>query len=132
MTHYAIFGADDREYGPIAEDQVRRWISEGRVGVDSLVRTGDGDTWDSWRPLQSFGEFVDDLRKANQPTKGSRGAEPPVAFSRSASRVVAGLLGIFLGAFGIHRFYLGYTGIAVIQLIVTFATAGVGCTVGNR
>ena len=34
------------------------------------------------------------------------------------SRLVAGLLGIFLGGFGIHNFYLGYTSKAVIQLIM--------------
>ncbi|MDE5978369.1 MAG: TM2 domain-containing protein [Turicibacter sp.] len=34
------------------------------------------------------------------------------------SKLVAGLLGIFLGAFGIHRFYLGYTAIGVVQLIL--------------
>ncbi|MBU3805027.1 MAG: TM2 domain-containing protein [Candidatus Cellulosilyticum pullistercoris] len=32
------------------------------------------------------------------------------------SRVIAGLLQIFLGGFGIGRFYLGYTGIALGQL----------------
>lgn len=32
------------------------------------------------------------------------------------SRVTAGLLQIFLGGFGIGRFYLGYTGIAIGQL----------------
>ena len=32
------------------------------------------------------------------------------------SRVTAGLLQIFLGGFGIGRFYLGYTGIALGQL----------------
>jgi len=34
------------------------------------------------------------------------------------SKIAAGLLGIFLGWLGIHRFYLGYTGIAVAQLIL--------------
>lgn len=37
------------------------------------------------------------------------------------SRVVAGLLGIFLGALGIHRFYLGYTGIGLLMLLITVA-----------
>ena len=32
------------------------------------------------------------------------------------SKVAAGLLAIFLGAFGVHNFYLGYTGKAVAQL----------------
>ncbi len=30
----------------------------------------------------------------------------------------AGVLGIFLGAIGLHRFYLGYTGIALIQIVL--------------
>ena len=35
------------------------------------------------------------------------------------SKIAAGLLGIFLGAFGVHNFYLGYTGKAVAQLLIT-------------
>lgn len=35
------------------------------------------------------------------------------------SKTVAGLLGIFLGVFGLHNFYLGYTTKGVIQLILT-------------
>lgn len=35
------------------------------------------------------------------------------------SKVCAGLLGIFLGAFGVHNFYLGFTGKAVAQLLLT-------------
>ena len=34
------------------------------------------------------------------------------------SKLVAGLLGIFLGSLGIHNFYLGYTTKAVIQLVI--------------
>lgn len=35
------------------------------------------------------------------------------------SKVAAGLLGIFLGAYGVHNFYLGNTGKAVAQLLIT-------------
>lgn len=42
------------------------------------------------------------------------------------SRIAAGVLGIFLGGFGVHRFYLGYTTIGIIQLVVTLVTFGVG------
>ncbi len=42
------------------------------------------------------------------------------------SRLVAGLLGVFLGWLGVHRFYLGYTAIGVIQIVVTVLTAGLG------
>jgi len=42
------------------------------------------------------------------------------------SKLAAGLLGIFLGEFGIHRFYLGYVGIGIVQIIVTIVTFGIG------
>lgn len=35
------------------------------------------------------------------------------------SKICAGLLGIFLGAFGVHNFYLGYTKKAIIQLVLS-------------
>ena len=34
-------------------------------------------------------------------------------------KLVAGLLAIFLGCYGVHNFYLGYTKKAVIQLVCT-------------
>ena len=42
------------------------------------------------------------------------------------SKMAAGLLGIFLGALGVHNFYLGYTGKAVAQLLITLLTCGIG------
>jgi len=42
------------------------------------------------------------------------------------SKLAAGLLGIFLGGLGIHRFYLGYVGIGIAQIIVTLITFGIG------
>lgn len=46
------------------------------------------------------------------------------------SKMVAALLGIFLGQWGIHRFYLGYTNIGIIQIVVTILTFGVGALWG--
>lgn len=42
------------------------------------------------------------------------------------SKLVAGLLGILLGGFGVGRFYTGHVGMGVAQLIVTFVTFGLG------
>ncbi len=42
------------------------------------------------------------------------------------SKLAAGLLGIFVGGLGIHNFYLGYTGKAVAQLLITVLTLGFG------
>lgn len=33
--------------------------------------------------------------------------------------MTAGLLGIFLGGLGIHNFYLGYTGKAIAQIVLS-------------
>lgn len=41
------------------------------------------------------------------------------------SKIAGGLLGIFLGCFGVHNFYLGYTGKAVAQLLITILSCGV-------
>lgn len=42
------------------------------------------------------------------------------------SKLVAGLLGIFIGSLGIHNFYLGYTKRAIIQIVVSICTCGIG------
>lgn len=47
----------------------------------------------------------------------------------SKSKLCAGLLGIFLGCFGVHNFYLGYTSKAVIQLVVTIVGIVLSCVV---
>lgn len=45
--------------------------------------------------------------------------------SQPKSRVAAGLLGILLGGFGAHNFYLGYTNKAILQLVLTIFTCGI-------
>ena len=42
------------------------------------------------------------------------------------SKLVAGLLQIFLGGLGIGRFYLGYVGIGIAQILVSCFTCGIG------
>lgn len=43
----------------------------------------------------------------------------PTVQNTGKSRLTAGLLGLFLGVFGIHRFYLGYAKIGAIQMAST-------------
>ena len=49
--------------------------------------------------------------------------------SAPKSKMAAGLLGIFLGALGVHNFYLGYTSKAVAQLLLTLI-GWVACGLG--
>lgn len=57
--------------------------------------------------------------------------------SGSKSKIVAGILAIFIGTFGVHNFYLGYTAKAVIQvsctvvsLLLTICSFGIGGIIG--
>ena len=47
------------------------------------------------------------------------------------SKLIAGLLGILLGALGAHNFYLGYNTKAIAQLLITLCTCGVGSTISG-
>jgi len=42
------------------------------------------------------------------------------------SKMVAGMLQIFLGSFGAGRFYTGHTGLAIAQIAVVWLTCGFG------
>lgn len=50
----------------------------------------------------------------------------PVNHTAPKSRLVAGLLGVFLGSLGVHSFYLGHTGRGVAQILVSVFTCGIG------
>ena len=119
---YRIIGADGRQYGPVTSAQVREWITSNRANAQTMVQL-EGST--DWKPLGTFAEFSDLLGQAAPPL-------PPVvqAYDPRKSKLVAGLLGIFLGGFGVHRFYLGYTGIGIAQIVVTLATCGFGALWG--
>ena len=45
------------------------------------------------------------------------------------SVLVAALLAFFLGTFGVHNFYLGYTSKAVAQLLITVISCGMGAVI---
>ena len=113
---YKIIGGDGRQYGPIGIDQLRQWIAEGRANAQTLAQVeGAAD----WKPLGTFSEFAGAFPPPNIP--------PPLQpDDLRKSKLVAGLLGIFIGYLGIHRFYLGYVGIGVAQIIVTICTCGIG------
>lgn len=58
------------------------------------------------------------------------GNTPPPAGQTSDKKLIAGLLGILLGTFAVHKFYLGYTKAGVIQLIASVLTCGIGGIIG--
>lgn len=56
MSNYTIIGGDGKQYGPIPEGDLRKWIAEGRLNAQSLAK-GEGDA--EFRPLSTFPELAD-------------------------------------------------------------------------
>ena len=90
---YKIVGGDNKEYGPVTEEKVREWITQGRANGNTMLSFEGGP----WRPASSFPEFADALRTAappplagQQPGYAAAGAGYPVAERNNAA--IAGLV----------------------------------------
>lgn len=86
------------------------------------------------KPIDDGEELCEDCKKVinNETTsvpepevKETANTGSSTSNPNAKSKLAAGLLGIFLGAFGVHNFYLGYTGKAVAQLLITILSCGV-------
>jgi len=64
MATYTIIGGDHKQYGSITPDDVRRWITDGRLNAQSLMRE---ETATEFRPLSTFPEFADALAASSTP-----------------------------------------------------------------
>ncbi len=62
-------------------------------------------------------------RPADVPALVSQGQPLPLTVMPK-SRLAAGLLGIFLGGLGVHRFYLGNVGLGMLMLLVSLLSFG--------
>lgn len=109
---YRIIGADGKEYGPVGREQLREWAQQGRVNQHTHARLEGGT---DWKPLGAFPEF------------GATADTPPLlgtatAVEGASRKIPAGICGILLGSFGVHKFILGYTGAGLIMLLITLLT----------
>ncbi len=105
---YKIIGADGKEYGPVSAEQLRQWLNEGRVNPQTRVIPEAGG---NWSPLSTYPEL--------SPSLGVPPMPPPRPSDRASNKIAAGVCGILLGYFGVHKFILGYTGAGLIMLLVS-------------
>lgn len=52
---YKVMGGDGREYGPASAEEVRQWLTQGRLHYQSLVQNVAES---AWRPLHTFPELT--------------------------------------------------------------------------
>lgn len=123
-TRYFLSVGDGKSYGPYTLDELRRFSVEGRVTPSSMLCPEGSNSWMSAQSV--LGAPSAPLPPAAFPPV----SPPPASFGMpmqpvgTKSKIAAGLLGIFLGALGVHNFYLGYTGKGVAQLLLTIFTCG--------
>ena len=79
MANYTIIGGDSKQYGPITGDDLRKWISEGRLNAQSLAKA-ESDA--EFRTLATFPEFADVFGIAGQVS----GTPPPLSSAAIGSR----------------------------------------------
>jgi len=144
MTYYMADG--NVQKGPFALDQL---LGQG-MRRDSLVwREG----MPQWQRAESVPELVGLFGSGGYPQQhfvppppagggfvqpapaGPGLGQPPGQYqsaprfdagTASSQKIAAGICGILIGSFGIHKFVLGMTGPGLIMLLVTLLTCGVG------
>lgn len=77
-------------------------------------------------PLSPVSGGYQPMQSVNQ---GAPGAMDLKAMGAD-KKIVAGICGILLGGFGVHKFILGYTTEGIIQLVITILTCGAGGIIG--
>lgn len=147
---WQVKGADGQSYGPVPRSELDQWCREGRLIASTQVLRAGSSQW-QWAsdlypqlaqttpgggtggPTSPFGTASPGPGYAPIPG-GQVNPYAPGGYAAGAypqnmsdkSKIAAGLLGIFLGAYGIHRFYLGDATTGVLQILVTIVTCGIG------
>jgi TM2 domain-containing membrane protein YozV len=82
--------------------------------------------------LPTVGDYVEIFQGNGKTVVNKLSSEPTRTTSNPAgkSKLVAGLLGIFLGGLGIHNFYLGNAARGIAQIVVSLVTLGIGAIWG--
>src|SRR5258708_38350239 len=93
MANYTIIGSDGKQYGPISEADIRKWISEHRLNEHTQAKA-ESDA--EWRPLSAFPEFAD----AFGIPAATPGVPPPFS---AAAPFVEGDYELDIGGFTIWR-----------------------------
>lgn len=139
---YHVVGLDGKTYGPVSATEVEHWIADGRAFGHTQILPGGSN---QWRPIASQPEFAIALAAAATmpPTAGGATGYPgygggypgypaytdPAITAQASNKIAAGICGILLGALGVHKFILGYTGAGVVMLLITLLTCGFGAIV---
>lgn len=103
-----VFDDPDTAYTPVNA------VKKSRMNEDDIQR-----------------KILDEMRRSDSDGKNHGEMKSPWESSQrqesvrgTKNKTMAGLLGIFLGAFGIHNFYIGRTSRGLVQLLISVLSGG--------
>ncbi len=115
-SEWYVANASGQRLGPYSDTELRQYYAAGRIRPDDLVwRMGMTD----WAPIASV---IVDLDRTSSSTPPP--IPPEAASAIRSKRIAAGILGIFLGAFGIHKFVLGFAAPGILMPLLTLFSCG--------
>jgi len=106
MATYTIIGGDQKQYGSVTADDLRKWIADGRLNAQSLAKE-EGDT--EFRPLSAFPEFGGALAAPPPPLAGP-GAGADAGRAAALSRVKGPAIALIITS-GLGIAYYGFSGL---------------------
>jgi TM2 domain-containing membrane protein YozV len=122
MANEWYYSHDGERHGPVAIEKIKEMAAAGQLRRDDLVWQAGMADW------AAAGAVPGLLPPASVPpplSPANRAAPLPMGMEDVQNKkLVAGLCGILLGAFGVHKFILGMTTPAVIMLAVSLVSVG--------
>ena len=117
-------------------------VQRGPFEINELAAQGlrsDTLVWKQgmpqWQQAGMSPELQSLLQTYHQPAQAA--ASVPIAYSNmptyqpaQSKKVLAGLMGILFGGWGIHKFILGMPLAGFLQILITIATCGLGGLIG--
>lgn len=91
MANYKIIGIDQKEYGPVTEEQLREWVVQGRVNPQTQAQAEGAS---EWKALSQFPEFAGAFRGSTPPALPGAAAASPKTSGMAVTSLILGILGV--------------------------------------
>ena len=112
---YKIIGIDGKEYGPVDLDQLRQWITQGRVNAQTRLKAGDAADWKAASEIPEVAALLAPAPKL--PPMSPPPSAPPILTSPQPSTQEKGLA-IFSFVLGLVSFVLCLSALTGIPAII--------------
>lgn len=105
-----------KQYGPMSREELKLSLQQQRISATDMYWKKDLPDWKTLKEIPELSDIVCDIPPDTSYLPPLR-RRPEEEFL--GKKTAAGILGIILGEFGIHKFILGYKKEGLIMLLVS-------------